>query len=219
MLLSLQFNYLEKKLGMERLKEHFEPELFNEIMALPAVEFESNQFILREGSYIKEIPILVEGSIKVRKTDGSGKEIVLYHIQPGESCILSITSCLNEKQSKAEAVTAEKSKIIVVSVQQVKEWMDAYKSWRKFVMSLYYQRLDEVLSLVDNIAFKQVDVRLLEYLQVLSVEQGPTIKKTHQQLANELGTAREVVSRLLKQLEKTGRVKLERGMIQIIKPL
>lgn len=204
---------------MDKLKLLFEAPLFEKIMALPALYIESNQYILREGSFIKEIPILIEGSIKVRKTDASGKEIVLYHIQPGESCILSITSCLNEKQSKAEAITIEKSKIIVVSVQQVKEWMDAYKSWRKFVMSLYYQRLDEVLSLVDSIAFKQVDVRLLEYLKELSTEQGKTIKKTHQQLANELGTAREVVSRLLKQLEKKGLIVLERGMIQIISPL
>jgi CRP/FNR family transcriptional regulator len=201
---------------MHKLKLIFEPELYKEIMLSANIAIEANQLVLREGAFIKEIPILIEGSIKVRKTDSSGKEIVLYHIQPGESCILSITSCLNEKQSKAEALTAEKSKIIVVSAQKVKEWMDTYKSWRKFVMSLYYQRLDEVLSLVDTIAFKQVDVRLLDHLKELSVEQGKSIKKTHQQLANELGTAREVVSRLLKQLEKKGLIVMERGLIHII---
>ncbi len=198
------------------LKDYFEPELTNELNRLAILEIEPNELILKEGSFIKEIPILIEGSIKVRKTDESGREIVLYHIYPGESCILSITSCLNEKMSNAEALTVKKSKIIVVNADQVKEWMDTYKSWRQFVMKLYYQRIDEVLTLVDHIAFKQVDFRLIEKLKEKRIHQGTTLEITHQQLANELGTAREVVSRLLKQLEKQGTIELDRGIIKII---
>ena len=93
--------------------------------------------------------------------------------------------------------------------------MDEYKSWRAFVMKLYYSRLDELLSLVDNIAFKQIDFRLYEKLKIYQQSQGNEIKITHQQLAHELGTAREVVSRLLKQLEKKNLIHLERGIIKI----
>ena len=204
---------------MIALKEIFEPELYQKIINSATANVKPNQIILKEGSYIKEIPILIEGSIKVRKIDASGKELVFYHIRPGESCILSITSCLNDKQSSAEAITETNSKIIIVSTKQVKEWMDGYKSWRKFIMKLYYERLGEVLSLVDSIAFKQVDIRLIEKLKEKSENKISTITTTHQQLANELGTAREVVSRLLKQLEKQGLVQLKRGTIKILKPL
>ncbi len=204
---------------MELLQKNFEKELYNEIIGLPVIEIKSHQVILKEGAYIKEIPILVDGSIKVRRSDESGKEIVLYHIQPGESCILAITSCLNDKQSKAEAITDSESKFIVVDAEKVKLWMDQYKSWRNFVVKLYYQRLDEVLSLVDSIAFKQVDLRLIEKLKEKSEGKLTTIITTHQQLANELGTAREVVSRLLKQLEIQGFISIDRGSIKIIKPL
>ena len=204
---------------MIALSEIFETELYNEILESATVDIESNQIILKEGSYIKEVPILIEGSIKVRKIDASGKEIVFYHIQPGDSCILSITSCLNDKQSSAEAITETNSKIIIISTTHVKEWMDKYKTWRKFIMKLYYERLGEVLTLVDSIAFKQVDIRLLDKLREKSNNQLITISTTHQQLANELGTAREVVSRLLKQLEKQGLIQLDRGIINILRPL
>jgi len=204
---------------MNLLKLNLEPELYKAIMDSEMVEIEPNQVILKEGAYIKDIPILIEGSIKVRKTDESGKEIVLYHIQPGESCILSITSCLNDKQSSAEALTEKTSKIIIVSSEKVKLWMDEYKSWRQFVLKLYYLRLDEVLSLVDNIAFKQMDIRLLDKLREKLPEGSNRIEITHLQLANELATAREVVSRLLKHLEKQGFIELERGSIKILRPL
>lgn len=204
---------------MISLKKIFEPELYNEILESTTADIKPNQVILKEGSYIKEVPILIEGSIKVRKIDASGKEIVFYHIQPGDSCILSITSCLNDKQSSAEAITETNSKIIIISTDHVKEWMDKYKTWRKFIMKLYYERLGEVLTLVDSIAFKQVDTRLLEKLREKSDNKLITISTTHQQLANELGTAREVVSRLLKQLEKQGQIQLDRGIIKILRPL
>lgn len=197
----------------------FEPELLEQISNLQEVEIPKGTVILKEDSYIKEIPLVIEGKIKVRKSDETGKEIILYHISPGESCILSITSCINEKQSNAEAITEEASTLVVVPSSKVKEWMDTSKSWRKFVMQLYYTRLDSLLQLVDGISFKQTDSRLYEKLQKLQAKEGDTIRITHQELANEIGTAREVISRLLKQLEKEGYISLERGIIKIIRPL
>ena len=204
---------------MKDIKHEFEKELYDEIVLLPLVEMNANHVVFLENAYVKEVPILIEGSIKVRKTDENGKEITLYQINPGESCILSITSCLNNKQCNAEAFVEKKSKIIMVPVAKVKLWMDKYPSWKQFVFKLYYDRFDELLSLIDAIAFKQVDIRLLNKLKEYQKRDGNSIKITHQTLAKEIGTAREVISRLLKQLEKDKAIKLERGIIEIIGPL
>ncbi len=192
-----------------------EQNLVELIESKPFKDIPSDTVILEEQVYIREVPVVLEGRIKVRKIDESGREIILYHINPGESCILSITSCINNKPSNAEAITETETKIITIPAKEVAEWMDEYKSWRSFVMKLYYSRLDELLSLVDNIAFKQIDFRLYEKLKIYQQSQGNEIKITHQQLAHELGTAREVVSRLLKQLEKKNLIRLERGIIKI----
>nr|WP_321411116.1 Crp/Fnr family transcriptional regulator [uncultured Carboxylicivirga sp.] len=197
----------------------FEPDLLEQIRNLSEIKIPKGTIILKEDVYIKEVPLVIEGKIKVIKSDETGKEIVLYHINPGESCILSITSCLNEKQSKAEALTEEESIMVVVPAAKVREWMDTFKSWRKFVMQHYYDRLDSLLQLVDSISFKQTDSRLYEKLKKLQNLEGDTIKITHQELANQIGTAREVISRLLKQMEKDGYLLLERGFIKIIRPL
>ena len=175
--------------------------------------------LLSEGEYIREIPLVLEGSVRVRKTDETGKEIILYRINPGESCILSITGCLNEKQSKAEAIVEGPSRMIIVSAEQVRDWMERYRTWRKYVQKLYYERLDVLLGLVDAIAFMQVDQRLLAKLRELQSLHGELIPITHQKLAAEIGTAREVISRLLKQLEIQGFISLDRGLIRIRKPL
>jgi CRP/FNR family transcriptional regulator len=205
-------------IAMEWIKETFEAALLDEIMQNSVETFDAETVLLSEGAYIKSIPLMLEGSVRVRKTDESGKEIILYHIQPGESCILSISSCLNMKQSKAEAIVEDRARLILVPADKIRKWTDEYKSWREFIQKLYYQRLDVLLSLVDAIAFRQVDERLLEKLRELKVVFGDAIPITHQQLAAEIGSAREVVSRLLKQLEIQGILRLERGMIQILKP-
>ncbi len=203
---------------MEWMSETFEVELLSEIMQNRIEEIDADTILLSEGSYVKKIPLLLDGSIRVRKSDESGKEIILYHIQPGESCILSITGCLNMKQSKAEAIVEDPSRMILVSAEKVREWNDKYKSWRGFVQQLYYQRLDVLLDLVDAIAFRQVDERLLDKLREFASKHGNAIPLTHQKLAAEIGSAREVVSRLLKQLEIQGIVKLDRGTVHILKP-
>lgn len=197
----------------------FEQELSDELSQIEPSEISSDTQILKEHSFIKEIPIVISGSVKVYKTDQSGKEIILYRILPGQSCILSIASCLNDKESKADARVEVNSKLIIVPGKLVKEWLDKYSSWRKFIHNLYYQRLEEVLSLVDNIAFKQVDTRLILKLKEHQKTQGKNIKITHQNLADEIGTAREVISRLLKHLELQGKIKLERGEIHILQNL
>jgi CRP/FNR family transcriptional regulator len=206
-------------LCMDWLKETFEPALLEELRKDPVAELGPDSILLSEGEYIKEIPLMLAGSVRVRKTDETGREIILYHITAGESCILSITGCLNEKQSRAEAIVEGPSSMILVSAEQVRDWMERYRTWRKYVQKLYYERLDVLLGLVDAIAFMQVDQRLLAKLRELQSLHGELIPITHQKLAAEIGTAREVISRLLKQLEIQGFISLDRGLIRIRKPL
>jgi CRP/FNR family transcriptional regulator len=204
---------------MDWLKETFEADLLEEIQENQIQKIEADTILLTEGGFVNQIPLLMDGSVRVRKKDESGKEIILYHIHPGESCVLSITSCLTLKKSKAEAIVENHSDIILVPADKVREWQDKYKSWRSFVQKLYYQRLDVLLELVDAISFHQVDKRLVDKLKELQLIHGNSIPITHQQLANEIGSAREVVSRLLKQLEIGGSVRLERGIINLLKSI
>ena len=192
----------------------FERELMDELNNASILEMDPGKVILRERQYIKNIPLVLEGSIKLRKTDENGREIVFYHIERGESCILSITSCLNKKASLAEAVIEKKSRIVVLEAEDIRLWMDKYPTWRKFVISLYYERMTELMTLVDLITFKSVDQRLFKYLTDRSVNN--VLEITHQKLAAEIGTAREVISRLLKQMEKDHLIAMERGKIIIL---
>lgn len=192
----------------------FEQELRDEINQAEILEIKSGTVILREHQYIKNIPLVMEGSVKLRKTDENGREIVFYHIAPGESCILSITSCLNGKESQAEAVAENTTRLIGLDAAKVRDWMDRFPGWRKFVISLYYDRMTELMTLVDLITFKSVDQRLFKYISDRAVNN--VVEITHQKLAGEIGTAREVISRLLKQMENDNLITLERGRIIIL---
>lgn len=195
----------------------FEKELLDEMQQSEILEINTGSVILKEHQYIKVVPLVLEGSIKLRKLDPTGREIVFYHIKPGESCILSITSCLNEKESQAEAIIEKKARIVVVDAGKIRSWMERFPSWRKFVFNLYYDRMAELMGLLDQVIFKSVDTRLIQHLKEKAVNNE--IEVTHQQLAGQLGTAREVISRLLKQMEKNNQISMERGKIKILKPL
>ena len=193
----------------------FEKELLDELADSEILEFNTGTVILKEHQFIKVIPLVIEGSVKLRKQDPTGREIIFYHIQPGESCILSITSCLNEKESQAEAIIEKKTRILVVEASKIRSWMERFPTWRRFVFRLYYERMAELMGLLDLVIFKSVDTRLVRYLKEKAVQNEVLV--THQQLAGQLGTAREVISRLLKQMEKDQLIALERGKIKILK--
>lgn len=195
----------------------FEKEILDELSNGEVLEFRAGTVILKEHQFIKEIPLVLEGSIKLRKLDQTGREIVFYHIEPGESCILSITSCLNEKESQAEAIVEKNTRLLVVDASKIRSWMERFPTWRKFVFRLYYERMAELMGLLDLVIFKSVDTRLIQYLKQKAIRNE--IEVTHQQLAGQLGTAREVISRLLKQMEKEELISLERGKIKILRPL
>ncbi len=173
--------------------------------------------ILSEGNYIQAIPLVIDGRIKVIRHDESGRELLLYYISRGESCALSIAAGLNRQKSAASAIADEDTIMLAISIDLLKNLLYEFPRVNDFVLYLFYKRFNELIFFIDSIAFKNVDFRLTKHLQrIVKATGSSVIKTTHQQLADELGTAREVISRLLKQLEKDGKIKNPRGKIEII---
>ena len=190
----------------------------NEVIAKSkVVEVEAGTPILQEGSYVKAVPILLNGLVKVVKQESGGREMLLYYIYPLESCIISINCGLNDLKSRAKAIAEEKSKALMIPATIIRDWQRSYPSFNEFILNLYQKRFDNVLDAYNAIAFQRLDQRLLSYLNArTSALNSREIKATHQDLGDELGTARETISRMLKKLESEGKVKLHRGSIEVL---
>lgn len=179
-------------------------------------EFEAGQTIIDKGQYIKIVPIILQGSVKVLRTDEAGHELFLYYIESGETCAVSLTCCSTSNPSDIKAVTEEKTVILGVPVRKHEEWINEYSQWRDFVALTYQSRFQELLLTIDAIAFQKMDERLLGYLITKSKQlRSLELSITHQEIASELGSSREVISRLLKQLEKKRLVELGRNIIYV----
>jgi CRP/FNR family transcriptional regulator, anaerobic regulatory protein len=173
--------------------------------------------ILNEHAVIRSIPIVTKGILKVLRTDEDGREILLYYIAAGESCIMSFLGGLHHETSKVRAEVEEDAEILFLPIEKVSLFIKEYPQWLDYIFRLYHKRFEELLDIINAIAFKKVDERLMDLLKKKSeLTQSETITITHEQLANELGTARVVVSRLLKQLEESGVVQLGRNKIKLI---
>ena len=208
---------------LELVQKHFpdltDIDLQNEIATVGMLKsFSKGEVIMGFGSYIKLVPLVVKGSIKVvREDDDDGRELLLYYLNKGETCSMSFSCCMMNKQSDIRTTAVEDSIIIAIPIKYVDEWMSNFKSWKRFVMSSYDGRMQEMIKTIDNIAFKKMDERLLKYLVKRSkVNQNNIIEATHQEIADDLNASRESVSRLLKQLERGGRITLERNKIQLL---
>jgi len=176
--------------------------------------FDAGNLILNENAHIRSIPIVIRGSLKVIRTEEDGREILLYYITAGESCVMSFLGGLHNETSKVKAEVEEDAEILFLPVDKVSLFIKEYPEWLDYIFRLYHKRFEELLEMVNAITFKKVDERLLNLLKKKSeLTASMTIQITHEQLANELGTARVVVSRLLKQLEEMGRVQLGRNKI------
>ena len=179
--------------------------------------FPAETIILDIQSYIKSIPIVLSGSIKVIKTDEDGQEILLYYIKPGESCIMSFLAGLHNDKSKIKAVVEEDAEILLIPIEKAGEWIKEFPEWTDFIFTLYQKRFEELLEVVNAVAFQKLDARLLNLRnQKADLFHSKEISITHQQLADELGTTREVVSRVLKQIEKSKLITLSRNKISLM---
>ena len=179
--------------------------------------FNEGDVILNENAYIKSIPIVTSGSIRVMRTDEDGREILLYYINAGESCIMSFLGGMHHDTSKVKAVAEEKTEILFIPIDKVQELIREYPEWLDYIFRLYHKRFEELLEVVNAVAFKKMDERLLDFIKKkCEMSKSHTLYVTHEQLANELGTARVVVSRLLKQMEEQNLVKLGRNKITLV---
>lgn len=179
--------------------------------------FRSGDVILNLNAYISSIPIILSGSIKVMQTDEEGKEILLYYIKPGESCIMSILAGIQNDKSKIKAIVEEDVELLLIPVDKAKQWIREFPEWTDFIFNLYQKRFEELLGVVNLVAFQKADIRLLNLLnQKSSLYKSREINITHRQLAEESGLSREAVSRVLKQMENEKLISIKRNKIILL---
>ena len=196
----------------------FEDELIQEINNVGTYKDIPEGFKLIEiGDYIKSMPLLVSGAIKILREDEDGDELILYFIEQGDTCAMTLSCCLGNSKSEIRAVAETDTKLIMVPIVKMEEWLGKYKSWQKFVLQSYHNRMSELLEAIDTIAFLKMDQRLFKYLKDKAmVNHNEVIYVTHQEIARDLHTSRVVISRLLKTLEIDGKIKLHRNNITVI---
>jgi len=202
-------------------KIYSDKSLVDEIMAKSRfVVVPAHTKILEEEKYVKVVPLVYEGRIRVMRKTESGKEILLYYIDSGESCALSIAAGLNQTKSVAYAETETETKMFVIPIDLIHDLHTRYPQCEDFLLRLFHNRFNELILFIDSIAFKTMDFRLIRHYKREQKKTGDNIiHTTHQHLADELGTAREVISRLLKQLENDGKIINHRSKIEILAQL
>ena len=207
---------------IEELKSNygylFEEDLLLEINKVGTYKDVPEGYKLIEiGDYIKSMPLLVSGAIKVLREDENGDELLLYFLERGDTCAMTLSCCLGQSKSEIRAVAETNTKLIMVPVQKMEEWMSKYKSWQRFILQSYHDRMTELLQAVDTIAFLKMDERLFKYLKDKAmVNHDDIVHVTHEQIAQDLHTSRVVISRLLKKLSLSGKIELQRNNIKVI---
>ena len=192
-----------------------EKELQEEILKNGVLKtFEINEPLVREGQFISSFPLILEGLIRISRTSEEGNELLLYYLRENEVCAMSLTCCMANMKSSIMAIAEQPTEVILLPVTLLEKWMCEYTTWRQFVMQSYQIRFRELVNTVDSLAFLKLDERLVKYFTDRHQKSGnSTFSGTHQYLALQLNTSREVISRLLKKLEKDGKIELSRNFI------
>lgn len=197
----------------------FDSELLQKISEVANImSFDKNDIIIDIGESLKQIPLLINGNIKVLREDKNGEELLLYVLESGDTCAMSLTCCMAKSASKIRAVADEDTNVIMIPLKYMQLWFNTNQSWRNFILESYQERFDEMLETIDSIAFLKMDARLYKYLtDKVKLTASTTLNITHQEIAEDLHTSRVVISRLLKQLENEEKIKLGRHKIEILK--
>lgn len=212
----------KKQKMIEQLKENygflFEEDLIKEMVEVGRYQsLKRGEKLMEIGSYIKSMPLMLKGSIKIVREDNDGHELLLYFIESGDTCAFSLTCCMGNKKSEIKAVVVEDAEMILLPVQKMEEWICKYQTWKNFVFESYNVRLEEMLETIDTLAFMRMDERLYKFLKDKVKLIGDTnVTNTHQEIAYNLNTSRVVVSRLLKKLENEGKIVLHRNRIEVL---
>lgn len=179
--------------------------------------FKKNDIIIDIGQELKYVPLLIKGNIKVLREDKEGSELLLYVLESGDTCAMSLTCCMAKSVSKIRAIADEDTTVVMIPIDQMRSWFNTNDSWRSFILQSYQIRFDEMLETIDTLAFMKMDERLFKYLtDKVKLSASTDLEITHQEIAEDLHTSRVVVSRLLKQLEKEERIALGRNKIHVI---
>jgi len=206
---------------LQQLKEAygfiFEEELLREIEKAGILRsVKEGEIIMDINDYVSHMPLLLEGAIKILREDEDGNELLLYFLERGDTCALTLSCCLGQTRSQIRAVAERDTELIMIPIANMEEWTATYKSWRNFVFESYHIRLSEMLETIDTLAFMNMDQRLLRYLQdKAKINQSEELQVTHQQIAYDLNTSRVVISRLLKKLEMESKISLQRNNIVV----
>ena len=175
-----------------------------------------SDIIMDYGSYIRSVPLILSGLLKVMREGTDQNERLLYFLSPGSSCAASFSCCLVRKKSEIRVICEEDASLVLISLELADQWMGRFTSWRNFVLNTYDSRIFALIDTVDKLAFTKLDEQLLDYLEERSsYSQDGILRETHQQIANDLNVSREAISRLLKKLETTGVVELGRNQIRL----
>ena len=207
---------------LDTLKENygylFEEKLIEEIAQVSKIlDFKEGDVLIDFGDYIKKMPLLLQGAIKISREDFDEGELLLYFIEKGDTCAMTMACCMGATKSEIRAVAETDVSVIMIPVEKMEEWLGKYKSWRNFVITSYNNRLKEMLSAIDNLAFMNMGERLLNYIyEKAKINKTNQILNTHQEIAYDLHTSRVVISRLLKVFENEGKIRLNRASIEVL---
>lgn len=181
------------------------------------IEFQKHDIIIDIGQELNFVPLLITGNIKVLREDSNGDELLLYVLESGDTCAMSLTCCMSRSSSKIRAIADTDVKVIMIPIAQMRQWFNTNESWRNFILQSYQVRFDEMLETIDTLAFMKMDQRLFKYLtDKVKLASSTRLEITHLEIAEDLHTSRVVISRLLKQLEKENKIKLARNSITVL---
>lgn len=205
----------------EKFRHTFEPELLREIEQKgKIVSVKEGDVILDIGQTVRLIPLLVKGILKITRVDDAGKELLLYYVHANESCAMTFTCCMQQYPSEIKATAETDVEYISIPIEVMDEWLAKFPTWKSFVMRTIRNRFNELLQAIDQLAFQKLDERLVHYLKEKSKATGSTlINLSHEEIAAEMASSREVISRLLKKLENDKKVLLYRNQIKLMREL
>ena len=180
-------------------------------------EFEKGSIIIDINQDLEYVPLLISGNIKVLREDNNDHEIILYILEKGDTCAMSLTCCIDKSKSKIRAIADTDTEVVMIPLENMQLWFNSEPDWRQFILQSYQVRFDEMLQTIDTLAFMNMDERLFKYLtNRVKLSGDPELNITHQQIAEDLNTSRVVVSRLLKQLENNNKITLSRNKVEIL---
>lgn len=196
----------------------FEEELIYEIIKVSHYDkIKSGELLIDIGDDMTHLPLLVSGAVKIIRPDKDGEEIVLYYLEPGDTCAISFVNCINKKKSIFRGIVEKDLEAIFLPIDFIDEWLAKYKSWRHYIIDSYHFRLLEMVESIDSLAFLKMSGRLMKYLtDKVKINKSSDLFITHQEIANDLNTSRVVITRILKELHDDKKIYSTRNKIRVL---